>query len=469
MNLYAASTVDECYENTDKAPVYIRNEDGKRNLKGQRSRITSIKKNELKLFARILDNSDDWVSARLMSVYTEELIDILLRFEQQKKKLADLGDDLAVSMLWDETNAQKDGTIVRDVHFGERIDTILSGAHIGISNPLFNCSNQGCSGNNDNTSIDLTKIPQKYLQRSNYSPACDIHDYLLRLPDTAWGNKYTDNYRIAGRKMIDLEGERTLMTALLPPYVGHTNGIIGFAFADKNIMAVMLGAFSSLPYDFFIKVCGKGNLQMNTAGMLPLIEPEHKLSHEIVCRAMLLNCLTEYYSEFWESIYSVDFNEIRWSKADRRLDDRVFTGLKKQWTYHTPARDAFSRRQLMVEIDVLVAMVLGMTLDQLLAAYRIQFPILQQHEKDTYYDANGTIVYAKNNALTGVGVARKTFENILMLLPNGKMYRHSILDDTLPGGPVERTIEYVAPFDRCDREQDYETAWKFFEEKYGQN
>ena len=36
----------------------------------------------------------------------------------------------------------------------------------------------------------------------------------------------------------------------------------------------------------------------------------------------------------------------------------------------------------------------------------------------------------------------------------------------MPGGPAERTIEYVAPFDRCDREQDYETAWKFFKEKY---
>ena len=31
----------------------------------------------------------------------------------------------------------------------------------------------------------------------------------------------------------------------------------------------------------------------------------------------------------------------------------------------------------------------------------------------------------------------------------------------------DKHIEYVAPFDRCDREQDYETAWKFFEEKYG--
>lgn len=27
-------------------------------------------------------------------------------------------------------------------------------------------------------------------------------------------------------------------------------------------------------------------------------------------------------------------------------------------------------------------------------------------------------------------------------------------------------IEYVASFERCDREKDYEVAWKFFEEKY---
>ena len=51
--------------------------------------------------------------------------------------------------------------------------------------------------------------------------------------------------------------------------------------------------------------------------------------------------------------------------------------------------------------------------------------------------------------------------------PAGQKFYRTITDDTIPGGPVERTIEYVAPFDRCDREQDYEIAWKFFEEKYG--
>lgn len=466
VNLYAASTIDECYENTEKGSVYIRDSNGKRNIKGQRNRITNITKNELKLFARILDNNDEWESARLMSIHTKELVDILYCFDKQKKKLIDLGEELSVSMLWDETNAQKDGTIKRNVHFGAQIDTILSGVHIGTANPLFNCSNQGCTSNNDNTSIDLTIIPKRYLQRSNYSPACDKQEYYLRLPDTAWGNKYIDNYRIVGRKMIDNEGERTLMAALLPPYVGHTNGIIGIAFADEKLMAIMLGAFSSLPYDFFIKLCGKGNLQMNTVGMLPLINLNCKFAHEIVCRAAMLNCLTEYYAEFWKNIFSELFNGIQWSKQDRRLNNCVFKSLQKQWMYNTPARDSFSRRQLMVEIDVLVAMALGMTLDQLLACYRIQFPILQQHEKETFYDSHGTIVYAKNNALSGVGVNRKMFENVLAPLSIGEEYQYTVIDDTLPGGSVERIIEYVAPFDRCDREQDYETAWKFFEKKY---
>ena len=45
-------------------------------------------------------------------------------------------------------------------------------------------------------------------------------------------------------------------------------------------------------------------------------------------------------------------------------------------------------------------------------------------------------------------------------------FKRTITDYTQPGGPVESTIEYVAPFDRYDREQDYETAWRVFEEKY---
>ena len=75
--------------------------------------------------------------------------------------------------------------------------------------------------------------------------------------------------------------------------------------------------------------------------------------------------------------------------------------------------------------------------------------------------------FEKKLSLIGVGYDRSTWENGIKGAPAGKKFYRTITDDTQPGGPVERTIEYLAPFDRCDREQDYETAWRFFEEKYG--
>jgi hypothetical protein len=44
----------------------------------------------------------------------------------------------------------------------------------------------------------------------------------------------------------------------------------------------------------------------------------------------------------------------------------------------------------------------------------------------------------------------------------------TIMDDTLPSGPQKRTIVYEAPFDHCNREQDYETVWAEFERRFGQ-
>ena len=112
-------------------------------------------------------------------------------------------------------------------------------------------------------------------------------------------------------------------------------------------------------------------------------------------------------------------------------------------------------------------MALSMTLEQLKTIYRIQFPVLQSYESGTFYDRNGRIVRTNNRSLTGVGYgsAENAIGEQIKDATSGTFTR-TITDDTQPGGPVERTIEYVAPFDRCDREQDYETAWAFFEDKY---
>ena len=45
----------------------------------------------------------------------------------------------------------------------------------------------------------------------------------------------------------------------------------------------------------------------------------------------------------------------------------------------------------------------------------------------------------------------------------------TVEDDTQPGGPVERTIVYEAPFTKCDREEDYARAWAAFAERNGKD
>ena len=290
-------------------------------------------------------------------------------------------------------------------------------------------------------------------------------EYINRVPATSWGTKYNGEYRLIARKMLNLKQERTLMAAIIPPKTGHINGLHGVCYRD-SLNLLLAGAFySSLPYDFFIKVIGKTNLYEDTAGKLPIFRTKYMA--KLIGRTLLLNCLTSYYATLFDECTQHADKDDCWSKTDLRLPQDKFSALSYSWNERTPMRTDYMRHQALVEIDVLTAMALGMTLEQLKTIYRIQFPVLQSYEMDTWYDANGLIVFTNNRGLTGVGFSRPEWESSIKDAPAGQKFYRTIIDDTMPGGPVERTIEYVAPFDRCDREQDYETAWKFFEEKYG--
>jgi hypothetical protein len=50
-------------------------------------------------------------------------------------------------------------------------------------------------------------------------------------------------------------------------------------------------------------------------------------------------------------------------------------------------------------------------------------------------------------------------------IPDGTRIRRPVLDDTLSDGPHERVIEYVSPFATASREDDYRSAWAYFEKQ----
>lgn len=466
-NLYDAKSIVECYEGDATATVPgIKDENGDWNVKGHPDRIIHVTKKELAVFAKLFDGNDEWKQARLPVLHAEELVEVLETFSKQQITLESLDNELFSTECWHETNAQNDGTIERNVHFPESaVDTIYSGPHIGVANPLFKTSRRICKLNSDYDNLDLTVIPEKYSQRCNYSPACEIGEYARRVSETPWGTKYYADTKLIARKMLNQGGERTLIGSVVMGGVGHTNGIIGFDFADKKTEAIEGALFASIPFDFFIKAMGKSNLYADNAGKLPVVRS--KFDQQLLTRYLMLVCLTRTHDEYWRKHFFDVYTSDTWSKLDPRLSNTRFSTLTSEWTWNTPLRTDYERRQALVEIDVLTAMALGMTLEQLKTIYRIQFPVLQSYEADTWYDANGRITFTNNRSLVGVGFDRKEFELNMKDAPAGKKFYRTIMDDTMPGGPVERTIEYVAPFDRCDRERDYETAWKFFEEKYG--
>lgn len=465
-NIYSANTVDECYSNkSDEYLTGLRDENGDWNVRGCIGRIIKVDQNTLKLFANLFDGNDKWEQARLPVIHACDLINVLFCFVDHKKTLAKMSGQTFSTEMWHETNSQKSGIIKRNIHFPEsQVDAIYSGPHINIANPMFKCSRRICKLNSDYDNIDLIYYQGMQYQRINYSPNIHISEYSSYAPKTLWGN-YIDEYRIFCRKMVNPANERTLIPAILPPNVGHINGIIGIAM--KSDLVLFSGSASSIVFDFFIKTMGKSNLYFETLEKLPLLT-ETLQEKDIILRTMLLNFLSQDYRNLWSNEWKTEFTNSAWSKSDPRLDNKRFSTLTSEWTWATPLRTDYERRQALVEIDVLTAMALGMTLEQLKTIYRIQFPVLQQYEADTWYDANGRIVFTTNRSLVGVGFDRKEWEGNVKGAPAGKVFTREIEDDTMPGGPVKRTIEYVAPFDKCDREQDYETAWRFFEEKYKQ-
>ncbi len=212
----------------------------------------------------------------------------------------------------------------------------------------------------------------------------------------------------------------------------------------------------SLIGDFYIKTKGRGDVYESDLMNLPYIS-----DNRLRLRVLLLSCLTKYYAELWEGSFIPEFTQDSWAKDDPRLPKDTFSKLSNKWDWHTPLRTDFARRQALIEIDVLTAMAIGMTLDELCTIYRIQFPVLQSYEKNTWFDAKGRIVFSAKN-MGDLIYKRKDFERIKDAKA-GEVFTRTITDDTKPGGPFQRKIEYVAPFDCCDREKDYETAWKFFE------
>lgn len=323
------------------------------------------------------------------------------------------------SMCFDETNAPKAGIIKRHTCVPDmsKYELIYSGPHFYVANPVYKTPREKCILNSDYDIVNLTSVSKDYIQRTNYIPNIPLVTYNQEVKGFCIGEQngekiyenYFDYYKLGIRAMVSQAGERSLICAVLPRRTAHIHGIVSISFLNRYDAVDMAALCASIVMDFYIKTIAAQNLRYSRLATFPLGIPT-KYQSAMYSRTLLLNCLTTHYSELWQSCWRPEYAQEQWSISDSRL--KPFDGLTKEWTWDTPLRNYFERRQALVEIDVLAAMALGLSLKDLELMYTIQFPVLQQNENDTWYDAKGNIVFTCSKGLTGVGCERKEWETI---------------------------------------------------------
>ncbi len=434
------------------------------NIHPHQDRIVRIGEKELKVLAQTFENSKDWQGAKLVSIHSAKLLAVLEKLGQFPTSVGDFENK--ISEGWHETNAVNEGIIERNTQYPdlEKYELIYSGPHFFVGNPLYKTPREVCELNSHYDVIDPSEIPADYLPRTNYIPPKIDENYISAIKgfeigkDTGGKAVYDDwlgYYKVGYRRRLAQGGERTLICSILPPKAANVHPVITAILKDENRLIELSGLCSSLVFDFLIKTVGKSDLYESTLNSFPLdiLAGYRSL---LFSRTLLLNCLNQYYAPLWARHYDPAFRQDSWSKVDTRL--KPFDSLGPEWAWETPLRNWYERRQALVEIDVITAMALGLELEELILMYNVQFPVLQQNEDDTWYDQRGNIVFTCSKGLTGVGVDRPVW-NTIRDLKAGETYTHVIEKSELYYG---KEVVYYAPFDKCDRVEDYRVAWVHF-------
>lgn len=485
-NLFHPSTVDACFAHDGHGLCEGKKEkSGRWNISGHKKRIVTFTDKELKVMSEAFEEGCDWESAKLVSIHVEEILDVIKRFSDFKKHVIDYNTIITEGL--NETISVDKKQIIRNTKWAEtkNMEMIFSGPHVFVANPYYKTPREQCILNSDYDIVDLSTLSDSYSARTNYIPNIPISDfrnlfvgfYKGQGTDGIISDDWFSFYKAAFRRQIGADSERSLSGAIIPPNSAHIGGVVSVTFDNYDDLVEFSGCCSSTIWDFYVKILKISDVRINRINSFPLgIADKYKPA--LFVRTLLLNCLTTAYADLWQEMWDGAYKQETWSIDDPRL--KPFDQLHEDWAWDIPLRNYFERRQALVEIDVIAAMALGLTLEDLEMIYTIQFPVLQQNEADTWYDQKGNIVFTCSKGLTGVGLDRKRNTKTGMLgwedirgeqidentyAGTSPTHTHTIdpAKSELYGG---QQVTYYAPYTKCNRIEDYRRAWVHFEEMF---
>lgn len=420
---------------------------GSWDLRPHASRIQRVEEAVLRTWQEVTE-AGDWRSTPMVSTVNSAAARTLATLASQPR----VGSlNLEFSAGWHETSDFEKGRFTKKWGPASWEDAILQGPHLHVSTPLYKQPNRTMKHNQDWTSTDLEVLPASVQPVTQYKPAGDraTYDRLY----THWGIRSSSEfYRVVWRQMAANTGERTLISTIIPPGPTYVFTIHGAATTLRDT-PVLAASASSLLADFMIRSSPKAHILPPSFSRILTLDKRNKIIQSIALRALRLNYITDVYTDLWTECWDDLF--LTDSPILERYDERP---IGPEWTVDTPLRRAEDRRNAQAEIDVMVALMLGVPIEDLCTIYRTQFAVLYDYDHGR---GQGAYVYDANGRQLPTSV-RRAWEKRQRPESNEDMPLEE-RSHTHPGSGA--TYVYDLPFRIRDRESDFRQIFSELQER----
>ncbi|MFJ8301203.1 class I SAM-dependent DNA methyltransferase [Streptomyces sp. NPDC094447] len=446
--LYSPETLTSSITHDGRGPLPGIKHDGKWDCRSHRDRLIHVDAVRLAEWNRLSgENTIPDSEAPLLYPVTSREQGAVSTLSLVTDRLAEHA--ASITQGYNETNAKKDGLIRWSTTDIDSIDeVVLQGPHFLVGTPFAQNPKIPCKSPRDWFETPAHTLGTDHVPRTNYVRSCDLDRY--QKSQEAWsGKRYTEHFRLAWRRMIDFDGNRSLFAAIIPPGTAHIDAVNSMALADNRRTTLTAGFWAALPLDYLLRITDRSDLRVAEAYKMPAVDPAHPLAPALLLRALRLNTLTSHYSPLWKELF-----DPRWAGYEGWANHHwpnlkpLAADLDSTWEYRTPLRSEYERRAALVELDSLVSVWLGITADQLVAIYKSRYPVLADYESAMYFDANGRKIAANHNTY-GHGQTKQDWLDLQAHLSDPA-------NTPPPAG-------YVGAFYKADREAEMRAAHAHFQ------